>query len=317
MIIVCGEILVDLVPASCVGESGYVPRAGGSPYNVAIGLGRLGIPVGFIGRVSRDLFGRMLRDRLAANAVDLSYLVEGNEPTTLALVHLAPDSEPEFTFYGEGTADRMLVEGDLPSAFPDDTTAMHFGSISLVREPAASAFEACMRREHGRRLISLDPNVRAGLIPDRMAYLERLAGWLSLADLVKTSRADLSWLYPDIRTEDIAHDWLARGPGLVVVTQGDAGAAAFAHAGSVEVGGVPTVVADTVGAGDAFTSGLLAWLSASGRLERSRLRELDAAALRNALSFANSIASLTCAQTGAEPPTRAALTADGAAWLDG
>jgi fructokinase len=307
MILVCGEVLVDLVPAPCDGETGYLPRGGGSPYNVGIGLARLEVPVGFMGRVSRDHLGRMLRLRLTSNGVDVRYLLEGDESTTLAMVHLEPDSEPEFVFYGEGTADRLIEVGDLPVAFPDEVGALHFGSISLVREPGASAFEACMGREHGRRVLSLDPNVRPSLIADRDAYLERLVGWVKLADLVKISRADLRWLYPREDPEDIAHGWLGLGPALVVVTRGSEGATAVGVRGAAEVRGVPRTVVDTVGAGDAFTSGLLAWLHESGRLERSSLRELGADEIREGLAFADAVAALTCTRAGAEPPTRAEL----------
>ncbi len=313
MILACGEALVDLVPVPCGDETGYVPRGGGSSLNVAIGLGRLGTPVGFLGRVSRDHFGRKLRARLEENGVDVRYLLEGDEATTLAVVHLEPDSEPQFAFYGEGTADRLLTEDDLPASLPDDLVALHFGSISLVREPGASAFEALMRREHGRRVLSLDPNVRPSLIADRAAYLERLAGWLSLADIVKVSRADLGWLYPGRSPEAVAREWLALGPGLVVLTRGPEGAAAFAAAGEAAVPGVPTEVADTVGAGDAFTAGLLAWLHRSGRLDRAGVRTLSASSIHECLRHANAVAGLTCRRPGAEPPTRAEAEAAGTA----
>jgi fructokinase len=309
MILVCGEVLIDLVPVPCGDELAYLPRAGGSPYNVAIGLGRLGVPAGFMGRVSRDHFGRLLRERLTANGVDVGYLLEGDEATTLAVVHLSSDSEPEFAFYGEGTADRTIAPGELPADFPAAVRALHFGSISLVREPGASAFEACMRREHGRRVLSLDPNVRPSLIADRDAYLHRLAGWVSLVDVVKISRADLRWLYPGRSPEEVAREWLGLGPGLVVVTRGGEGASAVGPRGSADVAGVAAVVADTVGAGDAFTSGLLAWLDDSGWLDRDRLRELDEAGMRAGLAFGNAVAALTCARAGAEPPTRAELAA--------
>jgi len=312
MIIVCGEVLVDLVPAQCGDEIAYVPRGGGSPYNVGIGLARLEIPVGFMGRVSRDHLGRMLRARLVSNGIDVRYLLEGDEKTTLAIVHLEPDSEPEFIFYGEGTADRLIEVDDLPPAFGDEVQALHFGSISLVREPGATAFEACMRREHGRRLLSLDPNVRPSLIPDREAYLERLVGWVELVDLVKISRADLRWLYPRDAPEDIAREWLGLGPGLVVVTRGSEGATAFGVRGAAEVHGVTTTVADTVGAGDAFTSGLLAWLVGASRLDRSSLRQLGDDDIRAALAFADAVAAITCTRAGAEPPTRAELATAGA-----
>ena len=109
MIVVCGEALIDLVPVPVGDEQAYLPRAGGSSYNVAIGIARLGSTAGYLGRISTDHFGRLLRDRLVAAKVDCRYVVTGDEATTLAVVHLAPGNEPQFAFYGEGTADRLLT----------------------------------------------------------------------------------------------------------------------------------------------------------------------------------------------------------------
>ena len=313
MIVVCGESLIDLVPVTRGDEPAYVARAGGSSFNVALGLGRLGAPVGFLGRLSSDPFGRMLRRRLLAGGVDCAFVQEGDEPSTLAIVHLEEGSEPVYAFHGEGAADRLLRVEDLPEALPAEVAALHFGSISMVREPGASAFEALMRREHGGRVLSLDPNVRPSLVGERAAYVARLEGWVALADVVKVSQADLAWLYPATAPDVAAADWLARGPGLVVVTRGHDGAFALAASGRVDVAGVAVPVSDTVGAGDAFTSGLLAWLHETGRLDRVRLRAIPADALRTSLVFANRAAAITCTRAGAQPPTRAEMEASGVA----
>jgi fructokinase len=306
MIVVCGEALIDLVPIPAGDEQAYLPRAGGSSYNVAIGLARLGTPTGYLGRLSTDHFGRLLRERVVANGVDGRYLMQGDEASTLAVVHLEPGHEPQFAFYGEGTADRLISEADLP-ALGDDVTALHFGSISLIREPGASAYEALMGRETGRRILSLDPNVRPSLIPDRPSYVRRLEGWIRLVDVVKVSRADLEWLYPTLEPGEAARRWRALGPALVVVTRGEDGATGITAAGSVDVGGTRVEVADTVGAGDAFTAGLLAGLDERGRLERAALGRLDPAELAACLAFANAVAARTCMRAGAEPPRREEL----------
>lgn len=309
MILVCGEALIDFVPRVFDGQTAFVPVPGGSPYNVAIGLGRLEVPVGFLGRCSTDAFGRRLRAHLAESGVDLTFCGQGPELSTLAVVHLEAGREPEFAFYGEGAADVMLAVDDLPADLPDAVTAIHFGSISLVREPGATTFETLMTREHGRRVLCLDPNVRPGLIPDREAYVRRLERWVGLVDLVKVSRADLTWLYPGIDPETATRRWLAMGPSLVVVTLGADGA--FGESGSLrrEVAGRVVSVADTVGAGDAFTSGLLGWLETNGRLTHEGLRGLTAAELDAALGQGILTAAMTCARTGAEPPTRKELQA--------
>ncbi len=309
MILVCGEALIDFVSMPCGDEAAYVPRGGGSPYNVAIGLGRQGVPVGYLGRLSRDHFGRWLRGRLESNGVDTRFSCDGDELTTFAIVTLVPGEEPRYAFYGTGTADALLTPEELPAVLPDEVTLLHFGSISLVREPGASTYEACMRREYGRRVLSLDPNVRPSLIADRDAYVARLEGWIDLMDLVKVSRVDLAWLYPGRAVEDIAERWLATGVGLVAVTMGAEGATGYTVDGRVVTPGVDVTVADTVGAGDAFTSGMLAWLHDFGHLDRAALRRLPASAIQECLVHANQVAALTCCRSGAEPPTRAEVMA--------
>lgn len=312
MIVVCGEALVDLVPRPSGEEVGYVARGGGSPYNVAIGLGRLGVQVGFLGRLSRDRFGRMLRERLVANGVDLRFAREGDELSTVAIVHLAVGEEPEYAFYGERTADALFRADELPAVFPDGVEALHFGSISLLREPGASTYEACMRREHGRRVLSLDPNVRPGLVADRDAYVQRLEGWVALVDLVKVSRVDLAWLYPGLPVDVVVKRWQGLGPALIVVTMGADGAVGYWAGGKVASPGVTVTVADTVGAGDAFTSGLLACLHERGLLDRDGLRRPTESMIGTCLAYANRVAALASTRTGAEPPTRAEMVVAGA-----
>jgi fructokinase len=307
MILVCGEALIDLVPLPGGAEPTFVARAGGSSFNVAMGLGRLGAPVGFLGRISRDPFGRMLIRRLLADGVDCRLVQDGDELSTLAVVHLEAGAEPEYTFHDQGAADRMLRVEDLPPDLPREVAALHLGSISMVREPGASAFEALLRREHGRRVLTLDPNVRPSLVGERATYVARLEGWVSLADVVKVSWADLAWLYPETRPGAAAVAWLARGPGIVVVTMGRDGAIGLTPTDRVEVAGTPVKVSDTIGAGDAFTSALLAWLLEGAWLDPARIRQIPAHALREALAFANRAASITCTRAGAQPPTRAEM----------
>lgn len=301
MIVAAGEALVDLTPTNCGSEQGYVPHPGGSPYNVAVGLGRLGVPTSFLGRISDDPFGRLLRQHLVNSGVDLGFVVNATEQTAVAFVHVG-DGEPEYSFYSEGTADRLLYPRDLPQL--PAGAGLHVGSISLVLEPAATTLECLIRRESHNRLISLDPNVRPGLIGDLDEYRERLASWISLVDLVKVSAADLESLYPDEKPEDVADRWLSAGPALVVVTLGGKGAYARNGHGAVHVPSPRVVVADTVGAGDAFTAGTLAHLHDRGWLTHDSLEELGVEELEGLLFNANAVAADTCTRKGAEPPRR-------------
>lgn len=299
MIIACGEALIDFSSLRHEGHTLYRPHPGGSPMNVAVASGRLGVPTGFLGKLSRDGFGRLLRQHMHESRVSLEYVVEAREPTTLAFVHL-DSGDPEYSFYAGGTADRSLLIEELPT-LPREA-ALHFGSISLVLEPTASTLEYLMQQESRQRFLSLDPNVRPGLIPDRSAYLERLEGWLGLVDLVKVSQADLEWLYPGESPRSIAQGWLERGPALVLVTLGAAGSLALSAAGSSLVP-VPRVqVADTVGAGDAFMGATLAWLHKQRRLSRGGVEGLEEAQLQQLLAFANQVAAINCTRAGADPP---------------
>ncbi|RDI96365.1 carbohydrate kinase [Meiothermus sp. QL-1] len=306
MLIVAGEALIDLTPTAHPEGTAYIPRPGGSPYNVALGASRLGTPVAFLGRVSQDAFGQLLKRHLAASGVRLDYLKEGPELTTLALVTPSEGGE-FFSFYCENTADRLLRPQDLPPDLPPNA-ALHLGSYSLVLEPSASTLEQLMAREARQRLISLDPNVRPFLIPDKQAYLERLARWLKQVDLVKVSQADLAWLYPGQAPEDLAQAWLEQGPALVVVTQGREGAFAVGRWGTLRTQAPLVQVVDTVGAGDAFMAGVLSWLWAQGIWSRGGLAALDAGAVGELLRFAARVAALTCTRAGANPPWREELS---------
>lgn len=299
-VVVCGEALIDLTPDG----DRYAAHPGGGPFNTAVALGRLGIPTGFCSRLSDDGFGRLLRSRLTDAGVDQSTVIGTPDPTSLAVVTLNEHGEADYQFYVEGTADRGLLPEHLPDPLPDSVAALHFGTLSLVLEPGASTYERLMRRETGRRLLALDPNCRPRLIPDRDGYRRRLEGWIELCDLVKVSAADLAWLYPELGPDAVAARWRGLGAALVVVTDGGRGA--IGYLGDVRCS-VPTpsiVVADTIGAGDTFNAGLLAWLHDHDALGPAPVRALDATGLHALLSFAAAAAAVTCSRPGADPPWR-------------
>jgi fructokinase len=167
--------------------------------------------------------------------------------------------------------------------------------------------QTLMRREHGKRVLTLDPNVRPSLIEDRARYLRRLTEWVSLVDLVKLSSADLDWLYPGVDHREIAMQWLRTGPALVLVTKGGHGSAAYGRAAHAEVPGVRITLADTVGAGDSFMSAALGHLHENGLLHRERLAALDESRLAALLRSATAVSALTCTRVGADPPWRREL----------
>lgn len=239
---------------------------------------------------------------LTDEGIDLRYVLSGNEPTPLAFVHLVAGQEPDYTFYVQGTVDHKFGPADLPVTLSREVTVLHFGSLSLVLEPGASALEELLRRESAHRFISLDPNVRPTLIPDRATYVRRLSSWLPHLDLVKASEADLAWLHPEETAEAVAQRWLAAGPRLIVVTLGSRGAIAITSGQSVFRAAPRIEVVDTVGAGDSLMAGLLAALGSEGALQKGALHRLADSDLARMLDHALQVAAITCSRLGADPP---------------
>jgi fructokinase len=303
MILCCGEALIDMLPReTAAGEAAFAPYVGGAVFNTAIALGRLGAPVSFFSGISRDLFGARLSDALSASDVALDHVRYSDRPTTLAFVHLR-EGQASYTFYDENTAGRMLTPEDLP-VLGDEVAALHFSCISLIPEPCGSTYEALMRREHGQRVLMLDPNIRAGFIQDRDAHLARMRRMIAMADIVKLSDEDLAWFGEAGSPDEIAREWLGRGPKLVVITRGGQGAIGFTASDRVEVPARKVTVADTVGAGDTFNAGLLAHLHESELLERAALAKLSRDQVGEALGFAMAAAAVTVSRAGANPPWR-------------
>ncbi|WP_067180165.1 carbohydrate kinase family protein [Microtetraspora niveoalba] len=297
MIIVCGEALIDLVPAGAENTWRAVP--GGGPANTAVALARLGTPARLLCRLSRDGFGRRLRDHLTTNGVDLSLAAEAAEPTTLAVVDLDEHGSADFRFYMERTADWQWTPGELPASLPPGTRALHVGSLASVLPPGADVLRSWAARHRGEATVVYDVNVRPAVLPGREPYLERVEAWLTAAHVVKASEEDLRWLHPERHPLDTARTWLAdHGLDLVLVTRGAAGAVALRADGPpVEAAGVPVRVVDTVGAGDAFTGAFLHATADRGM------------GLADALGYAVRAAALTCTREGAAPPSRAEVDA--------
>ncbi|MFG2645326.1 carbohydrate kinase [Streptomyces sp. NPDC048370] len=290
MIVVAGESLIDLVPdgAAAGPLPALVPRRGGGPYNTAVALGRLGADAAFCSRVSTDAFGEALMDGLREAGVGTGLVQRGPEPTTLAVASVGADGSAEYGFYVEGTADRLFA---LPERLPEGVRAVSFGTCSLALEPGASAYEALLRRESGRGVLTfLDPNIRQGLIPDAAAYRERFASWLPYVSLLKLSEEDAAWL------GGTPAEWLEQGPSAVVVTRGGAGLTVHTPSAEVSVPAVRVEVADTIGAGDTVNAALLHGLG-----DRP-MEALDAEAWSALLTYAARAAALTCTRPGAEPP---------------
>jgi fructokinase len=326
MIAVIGEALVDLVVGVAAGDvsaGDVAARPGGGPYNTARTLARLGASAVFVGRLSGDGFGRLLRGHLAADGVALGIREPSALPTTLAVADLDATGGARYSFYLAGTA-AADVDDETLRAGLGSARALHVGTLGLVLEPIASSVERLVAGAlPPDMLVMADPNCRPGAIPDRAAYLRRMAGIFARADVVKASVEDLAYLSPGVPPEQAAAGLLAQGSALVLVTDGPRPARAFLPgipAGAEITVDVPRVdVVDTIGAGDAFGGAFLAkWMAAGiGRDElRAGLPTPGTTnAVRDALAFAAQVAALTCARPGADPPYLADL--GGRLWLGG
>lgn len=303
MILCCGEALIDMLPrTTTLGEPAFAPYVGGAVFNTAIALGRLGAPAGFFSGLSSDLFGGQFREALGASKVSSTYAHTSPRPTTLAFVRLT-NGQATYTFYDENTAGRMLTTEDLPE-LGAEIEAMLFGAISLISDPAGAAYEEFMKREHQRRVMMLDPNIRPNFIPDKARHLRRIRSMMAMADIVKLSDEDLHWFGEAGSHEDVIRNWLDRGPKLIVVTHGSEGAVGYSSEHKVTVMPQKVEVVDTVGAGDTFNAGILASLHEQGLLTKAEMGGLSEDAIRHALTLGSKAAAVTVSRAGANPPWR-------------
>lgn len=302
--VVLGEALLDLVQP----EPGptYVARPGGGPFNIAVGLRRLGHETALMARLSTGALGTLVRQHALANGLDLRACVDVAEPATLAFASVDAEGRAAYDFYVVGTADWGWTPAEL-SRLPDRTRYLHTGSLATALLPGADAILDLLRAASAeqRCLITFDPNVRPALAGARAAAVERVEAFVGAAHVVKASDEDLAWLYPDDEPAAVAARWWRLGPRLVVVTRGPDGCLAVTPDGTTLARlGRPAQVTDTIGAGDAFMSGLLSGLADAGVGRPGDVTALTPGMLTGVLDRAVLIAAMTCERPGADPPTR-------------
>ncbi|MEZ5754039.1 MAG: carbohydrate kinase [Paracoccaceae bacterium] len=304
MILSCGEALIDMLPrTTTLGEPAFSPYAGGAVFNTAIALGRLGAPSAFFSGISNDMLGQILTETLEASKVDTAHCARSDRPTTVAFVKLV-DGQATYAFYDENTAGRLLSQDQLPT-LPATISTLFFGGISLVNDPAASTYEALQAREAATRVTMIDPNIRPGFIAGKEAeYRARIERMIARADIVKLSDEDLHWLMGAGDISTLARQLLEKGPKLVFITEGAAGARAITATQNRFVAATRVTVADTVGAGDTFNAGALTALHEAGALTKSALEHLSDATLDAALTLGTKSAAVTVSRPGANPPWR-------------
>jgi fructokinase len=304
VILVSGEALYDFVVQD--GSDSMNGHPGGGAFNTARTIGRLQQPVAYHGRLSGDRFGQRMLGLLVADDVDLSAVTRTNDPTTLALVEVDDDGVAKYRFYERGTSATGLETEAALAAIPDGVDYLHVGTLGLTLEPVATATEAVVERLSGRALIAFDPNIRPWVITDPEAYRARVRRVLAHSHVLKVSQEDLEWLYPDLPEVEAIREMLDMGPTVGLLTRGPNGALVVTRTAEVAVPAPRAKVVDTIGAGDAFGGGFLAWWSERG-LTSEDLGTIDLAV--EATAFACLVAARTCSRPGADPPRRSELPA--------
>lgn len=305
MFAVIGEALLDMVQPSA-GHT-FVAKPGGGPLNIAVGLQRLGHETHFLARFSSGSLGGLVREHAEANGLNLDASVWTDQPTTLAFATLDAAGKASYDFYVDGTADWGWRDADL-AALPPRARAAHTGSVAAFLSPGSDTLVRAWERERaaGRLLLSFDPNVRPALVGARESAVALAERFVAASHVVKASDEDLAWLYPEADPAEALRRWASLGPAAAVMTQGPDGCRAVTAAGDdVVVAGVAVDVVDTIGAGDAFESGLLSAIADADALDPGRVRELGPASWEQVLARAVVVSALTCGREGADPPTRA------------
>jgi fructokinase len=301
MILCCGEALIDMLPRKGTdGADVYQPFIGGSVFNTAVAIARLGIPTGLFAGISTDFFGDSLVEALKQAGVSTKFLRMKDKHTTLAMVKLT-NGHARYSFIDSDSAGRMLEKRDLPK-LPKSITALHFGSISLIPEPCGTTYETLLKKARKSRVISLDPNIRPTLIKDKKKHLARLHRLMALSDIVKISDEDVRYMTGTDSFAKIAKAWLKKGAKVVAITRGGEGVEIFSKQHSLSLDAPKVKVADTVGAGDTFTAGFLTYLARHGLLNKKALANIDATQLMHAAEFAMKCAAVTVSRPGADPP---------------
>ena len=285
---VCGEVLIDILPTG--------PVVGGGPANTAKALARLGHDVDFIGGISNDAYGVMVRSELVRDGVGLGLALASTKPTCTATVSLDAAGSATYEFLIDGTATFDFGHSWLPDPERLKPAVLHIGTLVTIVEPASSIlFEWALKTAEFAPIV-FDPNVRSTVVSDREKYCAAVEKWVAISSVVKLSDDDMSWLYPNEAADEVAKRWLSGGTALVVVTRGAQGIIGYTDHGFEEVDGAKVSVIDTVGAGDTVGAILV-----EGIIKHS-VNGLQGVVLNAVLHRAAIAAGITVSRAGATPP---------------
>ncbi|MGJ9384024.1 aminoimidazole riboside kinase [Salipaludibacillus sp. CF4.18] len=298
-IISLGEALIDFIPLDDKNEI-FQKSPGGAPANVAVGLARLGAKTTFLGKIGDDVLGRFLKDTLNGYGVDTSHMTFTKDARTgVVFVTLGAGGERSFEFYIDPSADRFLTEADVDRALFETHNLLHFGSISLISEPAKSAtIKAVKLAKEKGLIVSYDPNLRLGLWKNEDHARGEIKSMLGYANVLKISEEELEFITGE-------HDIVAGVKKLedyqipiIFITLGAEGSFIFAKGNQVHVNAMKVKAVDTTGAGDAFVSAIL-----------YQLHETDKAVSELTLDDLEQMTRFAAVSGGLAAATKGAMTA--------
>lgn len=303
MIAVLGENVVDLLMQP---DGNFCPHLGGSPFNVAIGIGKQEVPVTYLSPISQDRFGDDFLSYMQSHGVNYGAPHRSALPSSVAIVTLDAQRQPHYSIYRHHVADRDISTGLLVSSLPEQSRILHTGSLALEPEDLSKVTTLlAFAKSRGVR-VSVDINIRMDFVTDKAAYSAGIEALLPLCDYVKASDEDLSKLYPDMPLAEALAKFKSLIPAaLFAYTEGDKGALLATQTTEITMPVVrPEVFGDTVGAGDTFYSMLLSYLW-SENLDAIAPALLSEAQLRPALKHAIVAASINVSRHGCVPPSKA------------
>ena len=300
---ITGEALIDFVPQDDrKGEIAFLPKPGGSPYNVALAAARTGCETYFLGNISNDLFGDQLLTHLQNNDVNCSLIERSNLPTTLAFVSYEM-GEPRYAFFNENSTNKNL-NPVLNNATLPPGSFLHVGSISLIESPAADRIVALAKEMVDKLVLTIDPNVRANLIGDKGKWLKTMDQLFDLASIIKLSNEDLEFLSPGTTPEQFASKMLTQKDRIIIVTSGSSGCTLYTRNHQISEQVPKVKVMDTVGAGDTLMGTILSWLLNQGISSKNLLQNLDEKKIREMLQYSTVAAAINCTRNGCNPPNQ-------------
>jgi fructokinase len=293
-VLVIGEALVDVVRKP---DQDLVPHAGGSPFNVAVGLARLDVPTRLAAQIGADAYGDLLREHLYDSDVALELLEPAPERTSTADATLAEDGSASYVF------DLTWDPAELPD--PADFEAVHVGSLGTALEPGAALVAGLVVSADALGIpVSYDPNVRLTVEPDPAVWRRVFEQVAPYASILKMSDEDAAVLFPDVPPAELVRR-LSADRGIVAITCGGEGAHVAAGGRHASVPPADVRLVDTIGAGDSFMAAMLAWCAT---YDWPGGDELDATELTDLAMYASSAAAITCSRPGADPPWTRELT---------